>query len=68
MAVIAVVAIELAALRIGSDAWVDVSRYLTVATLAMASYLARDRRGDRGEWWFGFALWEARRSPTARAS
>jgi hypothetical protein len=56
MAVIAVVALELAAMRIGSEGWVDVSRNLTIAMLAMATYLARYRRGDRGEWWFGFAL------------
>jgi hypothetical protein len=56
MAVIALVALELAALRLGSEAWVDLTRYLTVATLAAATYLARYRRGDHGNWWFGFAL------------
>jgi len=56
MAVIALVALEMAAMRIASEGWVDVTRYLTVATLATATYLARYRRGDHGEWWFGFAL------------
>jgi hypothetical protein len=56
MALIAVIALELAALRLATEAWVDVTRHLTIATLATATYLARYRRGEEGAWWFGFAL------------
>jgi hypothetical protein len=56
MGLIAIVALELAALRLATDAWVDVTRHLTIATLAIATYLARYRRGDESAWWFGFAL------------
>ncbi len=56
MAVIAVLAVELASFRVASDGYVDLTRLLTVVMLAVAVYLARYREGDRAAWWFGFAL------------
>ena len=56
MAVIAVLAVELASFRVASDGYVDLTRHLTVVMLAVAVYLARYREGDRAAWWFGFAL------------
>jgi hypothetical protein len=56
MAIIALLALELGSLRVATEGYVDATRYLTVSTLATATYLARHRKGDRGEWWFGFAL------------
>jgi hypothetical protein len=56
MALIALIAVEMASLRVASDGFVDLSRHLTVAMLAVATYLARYREGDRAAWWFGFAL------------
>ncbi len=56
MAIIAVLAVEMASLRVASDAFVDLSRHLTVGMLVVATYLARRNKGDRGSWWFGFAL------------
>ncbi len=48
--------LPMASLIVASDGWVDVTRYLTVAVLAAATYLARFRTGEEGVWWFGFAL------------
>jgi hypothetical protein len=56
MAVIALLAIELASYRVASDGYVDLTRHLTVFMLAVAAYLARYREGERAAWWFGFAL------------
>jgi hypothetical protein len=56
MAVIAALAVEMAAYRVASDGYVDLTRHLTVVMLAAATYLARYRQGDRAAWWFGFAL------------
>ncbi len=56
MAVIALLAVELAALRVASDGYVNLTRHLNVVMLAVAAYLARYRQGDRAAWWFGFAL------------
>jgi hypothetical protein len=56
MAIIAVLAVEFAALRAASADYVDVTRKLTVVLLALAAYLARSRSRDRAAWWFGFAL------------
>jgi hypothetical protein len=56
MALIALLAVELAALRVATTGFVDLTRFLTVAMLAVATYLARFREGDRAAWWFGFAL------------
>jgi hypothetical protein len=56
MALIAFLALDLAALRVASDGYVDLSRHLTVAMLAGATYLARHREGSGAAWWFGFAL------------
>ena len=56
MALIAVLAVEMASFRVASDGYVDLWRHLTVVMLAVATYLARYREGDRAAWWFGFAL------------
>ena len=56
MAVIAVLAVELASFRVASDGDVNLTRHLTVVMLAAAVYLARYRESDRAAWWFGFAL------------
>ena len=56
MAVIAVLAVEMASFRVASDGYVNLTRHLTVVVLATATYLARYREGDRAAWWFGFAL------------
>lgn len=56
MALIALLAVEMASLRVASDGYVDLSRHLTVAMLAVATYLARYRDRGWGDWWFGFAL------------
>jgi hypothetical protein len=56
MALIALLAVEMAALRVASYRFVDLSRHLTVAALAVATYLARYRDGGRAAGWFGFAL------------
>jgi hypothetical protein len=56
MALIAVLAVEMAAFRVASDGFVNVTRHLTIVMLAAAAYLARYRDGDRAAWWFGFAL------------
>jgi len=56
MAIIVVVAVELAALGNATGVSVDVSRILTVALLVMSTYLARYRTGAEGAWWFGFSL------------
>jgi hypothetical protein len=55
MAIIALVAFDLAAVRVASDDWVDLTRYATIAML-VATSLAWSRRMGRGGWWFGFAL------------
>ena len=56
MAIVALLAVEMASLRVASDGYVDLTRHLTVVMLAVATYLARYREGDRAAWWFGFAL------------
>jgi hypothetical protein len=56
MVIIALIAVEIGLLRVASDNYVDLSRLLTVLVLAVATYLARYRQGDRAAWWFGFAL------------
>jgi hypothetical protein len=56
MAIIALVAFDLAAVRVASDDWVDFTRYATIAMLVVATSLAWSRRMGRGGWWFGFAL------------
>jgi hypothetical protein len=56
MALIALLAVEMAALRVASKGFVELSRFLTVAMLAVATYLARYRDGARAAGWFGFAL------------
>jgi hypothetical protein len=48
--------LPMASLIVASDGWVVLTRYLTVATLCYATYLARYRKDDEGAWWFGFAL------------
>lgn len=53
---LALVAVEVAALRSAADEWVDACRFLTVATLVVATILARRRSGEVGSFWFGFAL------------
>jgi hypothetical protein len=56
MAIIALLAVEMASLRVASDGYVDLSRHLTIVMLAVATYLARYGYGGRAAWWFGFAL------------
>jgi hypothetical protein len=46
----------MASLIVASNGWVEVTRYLTVAVLCAATYLARYRKGNEGAWWFGFSL------------
>jgi hypothetical protein len=56
MVVIAFLALEMAALNVASEGWVDVSHHMTVLALAAATCMARYRKGDGNAWWFGFAL------------
>jgi hypothetical protein len=56
MALIAMLAVEMASLRVATDRFVDLTRHLTVAMLVVATFLARYREGVRASWWFGFAL------------
>jgi hypothetical protein len=49
-------ALPLAAMVVATDRWVDISRLMTVTTLAIAAYLARYGKNDVGHWYFGFAL------------
>jgi hypothetical protein len=56
MALIALAAIELGALRMAGPYGVDACRFLTVAALAWATSLARVRKGEAGAFWFSFAL------------
>ena len=51
-----VCALPTAALIVASNGWVEATRYLTVAVLCAATYLARYRKGNEGAWWFGFSL------------
>ena len=56
MALVALVAVELAALRSAQDGWVDACRFLTAAVLVLATFLARYRQAEEGAFWFGFAV------------
>jgi hypothetical protein len=56
MVLIALVAIEVAALRQATEPWCNIARYLTIGALIVASLLARHCTGAEGAWWFGFAL------------
>jgi hypothetical protein len=56
MAIVALIAVEVAALRLADDNSVDACRLLTAATLVVATFLARNRVGGEGAFWFGFAL------------
>jgi hypothetical protein len=56
MTLIALVSLELGALRLASPLSVDACRFFTVAALAWATILARVRKGEAGAFWFGFAL------------
>jgi hypothetical protein len=56
MAAIALIAVEMGALRVASGGFVDLSRSLTIVALAVATFQARPRRGDEAAWWFGFAV------------
>lgn len=56
MAVIALLAIEFAAMRAGSSFWYSAIYTLTVVLLLLATLAARYRRGRSGAFWFGFAL------------
>ncbi len=55
MSLVALAAIEVAALRSAEDGWVDTCRFVTVIALVLATFLARNRRGEEGAFWFGFA-------------
>ena len=55
MALIALLAVEMASLRVATDGFVDLTRALTIATLLAATFRARHASGDRAAWWFGFA-------------
>lgn len=56
MGIVGLVAVEIAALRSAEDGWVDACRLLTASVLVFATFLARDRRGREGAFWFGFAV------------
>jgi hypothetical protein len=56
MAAVFVAACGFAALRSGSRAWLQASYGLTLVTLLAATLLGRTRRGEAGDFWFGFAL------------
>jgi hypothetical protein len=56
MGIVALVAVEVAALRSAGDGWVDACRLLTASVLVLATFLARDRRGGERAFWFGFAV------------
>jgi hypothetical protein len=55
MGLVALVAVEVAALRSAEDGWVDTCRFVTVIALVLATFLARNRQGEEGAFWFGFA-------------
>ena len=55
MSLVALAAVEVAALRSAEDGWVDTCRLVTVIALVLATFLARNRRGEEGAFWFGFA-------------
>jgi hypothetical protein len=56
MALVALVAFGAAALRSGSEAWLDACRLLILSILVAACFLARPRRGREAAFWFGFAV------------
>ena len=55
MCLVALAAVEVAALRSAEDGWVDTCRFVTVIALVLATFLARNRRAEAGAFWFGFA-------------
>jgi hypothetical protein len=56
MALVALVAVEAASLRLAGGGGVDACRLLTVSGLAWATISARRHEGQAGAFWFGFAL------------
>ncbi len=56
LVIVALVAVQISALRSGEDSAVEVCRLVTAAVLVFATYLARRRRGEAGAFWFGFAV------------
>jgi hypothetical protein len=55
MGLVALTAVEVAALRSAEDGWLDTCRFVTVISLLLATFLARNRGGEEGAFWFGFA-------------
>jgi hypothetical protein len=57
MAIIALLAVDVASLRVATNAYLEIARHLTLVMLVLASYQAQNQKGDRAAWWYGFALW-----------
>lgn len=56
MVVVAVIGVEIAAVRAGDPASVDLSGAVNLAVLVAATFRARHRGGRGSAFWFGFAL------------
>ena len=56
MGLVALFAVDIAALRSVGGLWVDACRLLTASVLVFATFRAKDRRGGDGAFWFGFAV------------
>lgn len=54
--VLALVRAERGIVSSSLEGWANLTSYLTVASLVIATYSARYRKGAAADWWFGFAL------------